>query len=521
MEWKRAAGILLHPTSLPSKYGIGDLGDSAYNFVNFLKSAGQTYWQVFPLGPTGYGDSPYQCFSAFAGNPYLISPDLLIQDGLLDQSEIEQLHDENPHSVDYGKVINYKVGLLSKAYEKFKEDPALLEDEYEKFCEDNKIWLNDFALFMACKKYHGGKSWNQWEEDIKLRKDNAAAEWTEKLAEDVEYNKFIQCLFFRQWNDVKQYANQNGITIIGDLPIVIAYDSSDAWANKNQFTIDDNGNLESVAGVPPDYFSATGQLWGNPLYRWNVMREDGYKWWVERFKQMFTLVDIVRIDHFRGFAALYTIPGDAETAEKGEWIQAPGEEVFTALEKEIGDAPIIAEDLGFITPDVTELRKKFNFPGMKILQFAFGEDAEEGFLPHNHEPLYVVYTGSHDNDTTRGFFEKEKEQKSGIYEWAQDYLNYYGDDIRFQVMKTAYESVADTVIIPMQDVLNLGTEARMNFPGTTGGNWQWRFTWDQISDDLAGTLKEMTEMYGRPPKEKKVSKEVKAYVEKVLGRTIE
>lgn len=502
MEIGRSAGILLHPTSLPGKYGIGDLGHDAYKFLDFMESAGQTLWQVFPLGPTGYGDSPYQCFSAFAGNPLLISPDLLIEDDLLKKDDVKNHAEFNPKNIDYGEIINWKNEVLKKAYENFKEKKHYFNSDLDAFCDSNNEWLDDYSLFMAAKDYHGGKVWAEWEDEIAFRKDDAVERWTEKLSEDIEYYKFVQFIFNKQWKTVERYAHSKGIKIIGDLPIFIAYDSSDLWANRGQFTVNDDGSLDTVAGVPPDYFSETGQLWGNPLYKWDVMEKDNFAWWTKRFSKLFELVDIVRVDHFRGFEAYYSIPGDAETAMHGEWIKAPGEKLFKVIREKLGGLPIIAEDLGIITKEVEELRDQFNFPGIKILQFAFGEGNETKFLPHNHVKNCVVHTGSHDNDTTRGFFEKEKEKESGIYEWTQEYLNYYGDDMCFAAIKAAYTSVANIVVIPMQDILNLGTEARMNFPSKLGGNWTWRFTWDQINDDLVQTYKRMTEMYERPPIEK-------------------
>lgn len=502
MEFGRSAGILLHPTSLPSNYGIGDLGNDAYKFLDFLKDAGQTLWQVFPLGPTGYGDSPYQCFSAFAGNPLLVSPDLLIEDGLLTEDDVSDKGTFNPISIDYGAIINWKKDVLRKAYTSFKENKSKFKNDFDNFCGNNTDWLDDYALFMACKDYHDGKVWAEWEREIAFREGDAVAKWNDKLSDDVEYHKFVQFIFNKQWKAVERYAHSHGIKIIGDLPIFIAYDSADLWANRSQFTVNDEGKLDTVAGVPPDYFSETGQLWGNPLYKWDVMEKDNFEWWTKRFSKLFELVDIVRIDHFRGFEAYYSIPGDAETAMTGEWIKAPGEKLFKVVRDKLGELPIIAEDLGIITKEVEELRDKFNFPGIKILQFAFGEGNETKFLPHNHVKNCVVHTGSHDNDTTRGFFEKEKANGSGIYEWAQEYLNYYGDDMCFATIKAAYASVANIVVIPMQDILNLGTEARMNFPSKLGGNWTWRFTWDQINDELVQRYKRMTEMYERPPKEK-------------------
>ncbi len=499
MELNRSAGILLHPTSLPGKFGIGDLGKDAYQFIDFLSESGQTLWQVFPLGPTGYGDSPYQCFSAFAGNPLLINLDLLEEYGLLSEEDLSVIPDHNPNKIDYGQVIGYKFDLLRKAFDNFKNNNIQIMDGFDDFCSKNNHWLNDFSLFMAAKTYHGGIIWKDWEDDIAYRKPGAIEKWTEKLKLDVEYNKFLQFIFSYQWKNLTKYAHEKGITIIGDLPIFIAYDSSDCWANKDLFTVDEKGNLEKVAGVPPDYFSETGQLWGNPLYRWDVMEKNNFDWWTQRISKMLDLVDIIRIDHFRGFDAYWEIPGDAETAIDGRWVKAPGEKLFNTIKEKFGELPIIAEDLGVITKDVEKLRDQFEFPGIKILQFAFGPTGERKFLPHNFPRNCVVHTGSHDNDTTRGFFEKAKVNDPEIYDATQKYLNYFGDDICQELIRAAYASVADIVIIPMQDVLNLGGESRMNFPGTLGGNWAWRFTWEQISDQLASKYKEMTQLYDRPP----------------------
>ncbi len=505
MKLERSAGILLHPTSLPGRYGIGDLGAEAYNFVNFLEASGQTVWQVLPLGPTGYGDSPYQCFSAFAGNPYLISPDALVEEGLIAKVWLDRAPQFSQDEVQFGEVINFKIELLKKAYVAFLANglPAL-HAEHDRFVHDEKEWLDDFALFMSLKDAHDGRSWNQWEPAIKARAPEAMARWTKDLAHEIGFYKFSQFLFFRQWSALKRYANGMRISIVGDLPIFIAFDSADAWAHKNLFTIGEDGTPLTVAGVPPDYFSTTGQLWGNPLYRWKEMEKDDFLWWRKRISKTLELVDIIRVDHFRGFDAYWEIPGDAETAVTGRWVKAPGRKFFTTIRKFLGDLPILAEDLGVITKSVRELRDEFNLPGMKILQFAFGTGMERRFLPHNHIENCVVYTGSHDNDTTRGYFEKaELETNNDIYRFAQEYLNYYGDDIRGALIKTAYASVAKMVVIPMQDVLNLNSEARMNFPGKLGGNWCWRFQWGQVEPRLAAQYKRMTELYERPPKPEK------------------
>lgn len=513
MNFGRAAGILLHPTSLPGPYGIGDLGVEAKNFINFLHSSGQKLWQMFPLGPTGYGDSPYQSFSTFAGNPMLISPDELLKEGLLSESDLRNKPEFDPLRIDFGRAINYKTGLLRLAFENYLQSGLKTKPEIDAFCRSNSYWINDYALFMAVKAHHGGIIWKDWSKDIAFRKPGAVQAWTEKLSKEVEFQKFMQFHFDKQWKSVRKYANSKGIKIIGDLPIFIAYDSSDLWANKEQFTVNDSGDLETVAGVPPDYFSPTGQLWGNPLYRWKVMEKDHFSWWIKRFSKCFELVDIVRIDHFRGLDAFWEIKGGSLTAEKGRWVKAPGEALFTELMKQMKDAPIIAEDLGVITKSVNDLRTRFSFPGMRILQFAFGRDGDKRFLPHNYDKNTVVFSGSHDNDTTKGFFEAEKSGSSDIYRWAQNYLNYYGTDICYEIIRTAYASVADTVIIPMQDMLSLGSEARMNFPGRPAGNWGWRFKWEQVPEELAARYKRMCEYFQRPADNKNPYAEIKVYAE--------
>lgn len=509
MQFERSAGILLHPTSLPGKYGIGDLGNEAFRFVDFLKNAGQKIWQVFPLGPTGYGDSPYQCFSAFAGNPLLVSPDKLMEDGFLTKDDLNHPPTSDPAKVDFGSVINYKKSILQRAFNNFKKDSNGLEGDFNKFCKAHEEWLDDFSLFMALKAYHKGEVWSGWEKGLVHRTPKAINEWTKKLSDEILYHKFVQFNFFRQWKAVREYTNKAGIKIVGDMPIFIAYDSADLWANKEEFTVDKAGKLTFIAGVPPDYFSATGQLWGNPLYKWDLMEKNDFLWWRKRFASLLETVDIIRIDHFRGFAAYWKIPGGSKTAEPGKWIKAPGEKLFNIVKKHLGDLPILAEDLGVITPDVEALRDHFDFPGMKVLQFAFGDGMERKFLPHNFVPNCVVYTGTHDNDTTKAYFQKEKEKDGGIFEHAQKYLNYFGDDILTELIRTAYASVAVFVIIPMQDILNLGGEARMNFPSTLGGNWSWRFTWDQINENLTKHYYGLANLYERPPGPKKKEEEIK------------
>jgi 4-alpha-glucanotransferase len=500
MRFERTAGILLHPTSLPGKYGIGDLGSEAYNFINFLEAGSQKLWQIFPLGPTGYGDSPYQCFSAFAGNPLLISPEFLVKDGFLTDEEIGQIPSFDPSQVDFGGVINFKNDILKKSFENFKKNKNGEEESFNKFSEEQKDWLEDYSLFMAAKDHHNGELWTKWDKQLVHRTEKALKDWKEKLSDSIQYYKFIQYLFFKQWNNLKKYANEKGIKIIGDMPIFIAYDSADLWAHKDIFSVDEDGHLLTVAGVPPDYFSATGQLWGNPLFKWEVMENDDFLWWRKRIEKLLQLVDIIRIDHFRGFDEYWEIPGDAPTAETGKWIKAPGEKFFKTIKKHLGELPIIAEDLGLITKSVVKLRDQFDFPGMKILQFAFGTGMERKFLPHNYIQNCAVFTGSHDNDTTKGYFDKAKEEDNDIYEHAQKYLNYFGDDIVGELIRIAYASAADLAVIPMQDILKLGGEARMNFPGKLGGNWAWRFKWEQVPYGIADHYKYLCELYERPPK---------------------
>ena len=509
MRFERRAGILLHPTSLPGKFGIGDLGIEAYNFVNFLEAAGQKLWQVFPLGPTGYGDSPYQCFSAFAGNPYIISPEKLKECGLLSDKDIISTPSFNPSKIDFGKVIEYKTSLNNKAYNNFKLNKNGLDEKYYKFVGKNHDWLDDYCFFMAAKDYHHGVEWTRWDKELVTRKEKALVEWKIKLSDRIGFYSFLQFIFNKQWTELKEYVNKKGIDIIGDIPIFVAFDSADVWAQKEFFSVNKEGKLIYVAGVPPDYFSKTGQLWGNPLFNWKEMEKDDFLWWRRRISNLLDLVDIIRIDHFRGFDAYWEIPGNAENAMKGRWVKAPGEKLFDTIQKYLGIVPIMAEDLGVITKTVTALRKRYEFPGMKILQFAFGTDMETKFLPHNIDFNSTVYTGSHDNDTTKAYFEKAKTEDNDIYSHAQKYLNYFGDNITFELIRTAYKTVADTVIVPMQDILNLGGEARMNFPSTLGGNWVWRFSWDQIQSYLPKTYKELTILYERPPKPKEKDLELK------------
>ncbi|HEY1013968.1 MAG TPA: 4-alpha-glucanotransferase [Herpetosiphonaceae bacterium] len=493
MTFDRASGILLHPTSLPGRYGIGDLGVEAYQFIDWLAAAGQRLWQILPLGPTGYGDSPYQCFSAFAGNPMLISPDYLARQDLLAQWDLDAMPEFPAEQVDFGPVIEAKTALLRQAFENFKQ--AGLSDAFREFQHAESDWVADYALFMAIKGAHGGESWVSWPAEIALREPAALDEWREKLADDVLFQTFLQWAFYSQWADLKAYANGKGIKIIGDVPIFVAHDSADVWANRELFLLDEGGNPIDIAGVPPDYFSATGQRWGNPLYRWDELERDGFAWWRERIVATLRTVDIVRLDHFRGFAGYWAVPSSEETAINGAWRRGPGAKLFNALRAELGALPIIAEDLGVITPDVEALRDGFEMPGMRILQFAFTSRASKSsFLPHNYVPNTVAYSGSHDNDTSRGWYNAASEEERHL---ARRYLNSSDERIVWDMIRALQASVADTVVIPLQDALNLDSGARMNMPGRLGGNWAWRVRAADLTAELAGALYELAETYAR------------------------
>ena len=506
MKFPRASGILLHPTSLPSAYGIGDLGKRAFEFVDFLVQARQTYWQVLPLGPTGYGDSPYQSFSAFAGNTNLISPEILVEEELLTEAEIEEKPDFPEGKVDFGKVIEWKNALLRKAYERFRLTTSVnLRGSFETFTQQVAEWLDDYALFRAVKLSQDQKMWLEWDEPLRRREENALLEARENLLEEIRAQKFYQFLFFKQWTRLKNYANAQGIKIIGDVPIFISLDSADVWCNPQEFKLDSDGSPKVVAGVPPDYFSKTGQLWGNPIYNWEKMQADNFKWWVSRVKFTLKTVDILRIDHFRGFAASWEVPGGEKTAENGRWVNVPGKELFLTLKRELGELPVMAEDLGVITPDVEELRDGFGFPGMRILQFAFGGDTENLDLPHNYKKNCVVYTGTHDNDTIVGWFysqagagsTRDESQITREHDFCLNYLNSDGSEIHWDFIRAVEASVADTAIVPMQDLLGLGTEARMNLPASDSGNWFWRCRDGDISQQIADRFGKLTELYGR------------------------
>jgi 4-alpha-glucanotransferase len=506
MRFPRASGILLHPTCLPGPFGIGDFGPEAFAFIDFLKDAGQKLWQVLPLNPTGYGDSPFQCFSAYAGNHLLISPQKLLERGILDAADLRDQHHFPEDSVDFGSVIRWKTGILTKAATRF-QNSASGEDRraFEDFSA-NTLWLPDFALFMACKEEQGGVAWNKWPSDIAQRTLAALNSARSRLNEAMFTVQYWQFEFFRQWKEVQAYAHQAGIRIIGDLPIYVALDSADVWRNREYFQLSDNGQPLKIAGVPPDYFSAAGQCWGNPIYRWDRLQQNGYRWWIERFRAALALYDAVRIDHFRGFEAYWEIPGEETTAINGRWVKGPGADFFAALEREFGNLPIIAENLGVITPEVESIRKRFRFPGMAILQFAFGKDPQgPSFRPHNYERELAAYTGTHDNDTTLGWWNssgatdsiRTPEDVAKEHAFARSYLDLKDEPIQWVMIRTVLSSIADLAIIPLQDVLGLGSQARMNLPGTAKGNWRWRFRQRALTPELANRLREMVELYDR------------------------
>ena len=474
MRFPRSCGTLLHPTSFPSRYGMGDLGHEGKQFIDFLSSTDQTIWQLLPLGPTGFGNSPYASYSAFAGNHYLISPDILIDKGLLTPDEAKSA--ELPLTVyaDYDKAFDNKERLFRKACERFYENLTDQgADELENFKEENENWLEDYCLFIACSKKHDHQPWNNWNPDLAQRKKKTLNEFSKEHSEEIQYQTWLQFEFFNQWYSLKKYANSRNIRVVGDIPIFVDHNSADVWANPRYFEVDEKGKRKLVAGVPPDYFSETGQLWGNPLYKWDVLKQDGYSWWIERFEQMFNLFDAIRVDHFRGFDAYWAVPAEEKTAEKGEWIDGPGKNLFKTIKSKLGELPIIAEDLGVMTPGVEKLRDDFEFPGMKILQFAFDSDATNSFLPHNYSQNCVVYTGTHDNDTTIGWFNTAPEIERHR---AREYTRTDGSDIQWELIRLGMLSVADQAIFPMQDFMNLDTEHRMNTPGTVEKNWLWRYT---------------------------------------------
>ncbi len=501
----RASGILLHITSLPSQSGIGDLGREAYEFIDFLASADQSFWQVLPLHPTGYGNSPYQCFSVFAGNPLLISLDKLAEEGLLPRSDLECAPPLPAQRVSYAATIGFKSPLLRKSFTSFNRSLSSTSyHKFEAFTEENAFWLDDYALFMALKDAHNGLAWTTWEDDIRQRQPQALEQWRQRLVPEVQYHRYLQYQFFKQWAELKQYGNGQGIRIIGDMVLFVALDSADIWSHQELFHLDANGRPTVVAGVPPDYFSNTGQLWGNPLYRWDVLAKDGYSWWIRRFKVMLKMTDIIRLDHFRGFEKYWEIPSTDTTAVNGRWVEGPGANLFEAVREALGTVPVIAEDLGLITPEVEALREQLGFPGTMVLQFAFSP-RDESSKPHNYPRNCVVYTGTHDNDTVVGWFRaagtgsstRNPQEMEAERKFALKYIGGDGKEINWDFIRLALASVAHTAIIPLQDILGLGSEARMNLPGTVEGNWEWRFTFDMLTQEIRSRLREMTDVYGR------------------------
>jgi len=506
---RRSCGVLLPVTSLSSRYGIGCFSTEAYRFIDFLVQAGQSWWQILPLGQTGYGDSPYQSFSTFAGNPYMIDPDQLIGAGYLSREEVEQYDfGGHPAYVDYERIYQVRFLLLRRAYEnspfalhpkgKWQEN-SFNRDRYdfETYITNNREWLEDYALYSALKIRFGNAAWMEWEEDIRLRRPEALKKWRGELMDDIRFYYFQQYMFFRQWKAVKDYANRHGIRIIGDLPIYVALDSADTWSHPDLFKLDSEGYPSVVAGCPPDAFSATGQLWGNPIYDWDKHRAQDYVWWKSRMEHAFFFYDAVRIDHFRGFESYYEIPASEDTAMNGTWVKGPGMELFRELAETIGDRQVIAEDLGFLTPEVHELLDETGYPGMKVLQFAFDARSDSDYQPHNYCRNCVVYTGTHDNDTTRGWFDNIAPD---IRDYAYRYLGITsGREAVRTMIRAAMMSVADICIIPMQDYLELGSEARINTPSTLGNNWKWRVLPDVFTRRLAGRLQELASLYARLP----------------------
>ncbi|MEE3718777.1 4-alpha-glucanotransferase [Tumidithrix elongata RA019] len=499
MPFQRASGVLLHPTSLPSQFGIGDLGQSAYQFIDFLAKSGQKLWQVLPLGPTGYGNSPYMSYSAIAGNHLLISPELLVEQNLLTEADFEDVPEFAADLVDFDRAILYKMQLLQIAYDRFQErfkDRG--SNEYDQFCAEEAKWLDDYALFMALVEQNPSVTWNNWDKAIAHRQPEAIAAKTEALGDRIGFHKFLQFQFFQQWLTLKKYANDQNIQIIGDIPIYVSHHSADVWANPANFALDpDTFEVDMMAGVPPDYFSETGQLWGNPVYNWEYLQETEFAWWIERFKFLHRYVDLIRIDHFRGFEAFWQVPAGEITAIHGEWQKAPGTELFEKLKEVLGSLPIMAEDLGIMTPEVEELRDRFEFPGMRVLLFSFGGGPDNFHLPHHYPKNSVVYTGTHDNDTAVGWWRRaSKYERELFHKYIVGYAA--GEEINWVLIRLAMASVSNQAIIPLQDILGLDNSARMNIPGTSSGNWDWRFNdLELLSDQLSDRLLEVTRLYSR------------------------
>jgi 4-alpha-glucanotransferase len=499
MRFSRSSGVLLHPTSLPGPHGSGDFGADAYHFVDWLVDGAQALWQILPLGGIGPGNSPYMSSSAFAGNVLMIDLAELQQRAWLAGADLEPTPGLTDQTLNFAAVVPYRMERLTRAAQGFAAQASAVDlADYESFCAAHASWLDDYALFMALAETYPGRDWCDWDAALAAREPAALAQATKTHAQRIGFWKFCQWCFFRQWLKLKAYANQRKVRIVGDAPIFIAHHSAEAWARPELFELDSKGRPTVIAGVPPDFFSATGQRWGNPLYRWPAHAQDGYAWWVERVHRIFELVDIVRIDHFRGFAGYWEIPASEPTAQIGRWVSGPGAALFGAIAKALGPLPIIAEDLGVITPDVEQLRKSFEFPGMRVLHFAWGEDgfAEPRFLPHNHECDTVVYTGTHDNDTTLGWWQTAAEP---VRHHLREYLATDGHAVHWDLIRAACASVADLALYPMQDALGLDGRHRMNFPGKPEDNWTWRFTWGQVPADAAARLRRLNELYQRIP----------------------
>lgn len=491
----RASGILLPIASLPSKYGIGCFSKEAYWFIDQLKEAGQKYWQILPLGPTGYGDSPYQSFSTFAGNPYYIDLEEFIAKGYLSRQECEDCEfGDDERFIDYEKLYRSRFIILKKA---FLANNWSKEEEYKHFIKKNEKWLKDYTLYMALKEHFEGKSWLEWEEDIRLHNPKALKEYTVLLNEEVEFYQFVQYIFYSQWKKLKAYAKENGIRIIGDIPIYVALDSADCWANTKLFQFNEENFPIAVAGCPPDAFSETGQLWGNPLYNWKYHEKTEYEWWIQRVKYSFKLYDTVRIDHFRGFDEYYAIPYEEETALNGRWEKGPGYKLFKALNQKLGELDIIAEDLGMLTDGVRQLLKRTGYPGMKVLQFAFSTEEQSAYLPHFYNKNCVVYTGTHDNNTTRSWYDSLSEADKQFVDKYIGHSQTDNFDISWELIRLAMASVASLSVIPLQDYLRLGSDARMNIPATIGNNWRWRMTEEELNEEIIQKINEITKLYGR------------------------
>ncbi len=503
MELPRASGILLHPTSLPGRFGIGDLGPEAHAFVDFLAETGQTWWQMLPLGPTGFGGSPYQSPSSFAGNLLLISPEGLVEKGWLDAREITGTPQALADWVDFDAATSVKLPLLRRAFDRFQSGGA--DPAFERFRDENRFWLDDYVLYQSLRDAHDSRPWFEWEPELVNRDPAALARWRERLDIGVRFHQFVQYTFETQWQELRTACHARGIRLIGDIPIFVAHDSADVWAHPDLYDLDTYGRPRFMAGVPPDYFSETGQLWGNPLYRWELHDRDGYSWWISRLRSLLNRVDIIRIDHFRGFAAYWEVPAGSETAATGRWVPGPGRDFFHAVRERLGSIPLIAEDLGVITPDVEELRDEFNLPGMRVVQFGFDADpGSEKHLPHRYVPHCLTYTGTHDNDTTYGWFHstavtttQPRVEVESARAFALRYANTPADEIHWGLIRAVFASVADTAVIPMQDILGLDSRARMNFPGKAEGNWRWRFRKEQLEAVIRDRLADLTAVYSR------------------------